>query len=143
MSNGFEYERMDFETLPQDEDHTIALFKEKGHWGSISKTNHAVLRYRDPVYESPRELAMSFFNEYYLWDGTKSMRSYSKPFDISRYAPEKWITSEKNLDWLMKAITKSGYYSVVPPKTKLRKASNIELKTLKLIEWSKQGKRIN
>ena len=134
---------LDLRTTKRDDDHVVALFKRNGRWGAVSKTNHAVLRYRDPVYESPRELAMSFFNEYYLWDGTKSMRSYSKPFDISRYAPEKWITSEKNLDWLMKAITKSGYYSVVPPKTKLRKASNIELKTLKLIEWSKQGKRIN
>ncbi len=45
---------MDFRTLPNDEDHVVAVFKEKGHWGAISKTNHAILRWRDPVYRSAR-----------------------------------------------------------------------------------------
>src|SRR3990167_6661781 len=36
---------MDFQTLPDDEDHVITLFKQNGRWGAISKTNHAILRY--------------------------------------------------------------------------------------------------
>ncbi|HZF23197.1 MAG TPA: hypothetical protein VE030_07010, partial [Burkholderiales bacterium] len=36
--------------------HVIALFRRSGHWGAISKTNGAPLRYRDPIYRSPREL---------------------------------------------------------------------------------------
>jgi hypothetical protein len=123
---------LDFETVPKDEDHTVALFKQKGHWGAISKTNHAVLRYRDPIYASSREIAMSYFHEYYLWDGTKSMLSYSSPFDLSKFAPEEWITTEKSLDWLMTKMSKSGYYSIVPPNTKLRKATRVELEALKL-----------
>ena len=53
---------MDFATAYDDEDHTVALFRKNGLWGAISKTNHAVLRYRDPVYRTPRELAMSYFH---------------------------------------------------------------------------------
>ena len=35
---------LDLQTLPSDEDHVVALFKENGLWGAISKTNHAILR---------------------------------------------------------------------------------------------------
>ncbi len=41
---------MDIRALPSDKDHIVTLFKERGLWGAISKTNHAVLRWRDPIY---------------------------------------------------------------------------------------------
>lgn len=128
---------MDFATAYDDEDHSVALFRQKGLWGAISKTNHAVLRYRDPVYRTPRELAMSYFHEYFMWDGRKSLRAYSKPYDLSRFAPEKWITTDQNLDWLMDRISKSAYYDIAPDSVmrSLRKASKIELQALKLTEW--------
>ena len=71
---------MDFQTVQNDEDHVIALFEERGKWGAISKTNHAPLRYRDPIYKTPYELGMSYFHEYFLWDGKKSLKKFSKPF---------------------------------------------------------------
>ncbi|MDP3731184.1 MAG: hypothetical protein Q8R34_01670, partial [bacterium] len=52
---------LDLKTTDCDFDHVVALFRKGGCWGAISKTNHAVLRYREPVYASPRELAMSYF----------------------------------------------------------------------------------
>ena len=54
---------MDIRALPRDQDHIVALFKQRGHWGAISKTNHAILRWRDPIYRTPRELAMSYAHE--------------------------------------------------------------------------------
>jgi hypothetical protein len=48
-----------------DDDHVAALFKLRGRWGCITKTNHAVLRYREPIYLNLRELAMSFFRSAY------------------------------------------------------------------------------
>jgi len=51
----------DFPLNRDDDDHVIAVFKKNNKWGAISKTNHAVLRYREPVYNSIRELIMSFF----------------------------------------------------------------------------------
>jgi len=83
--NGYPSLLLDLKTTDADADHVVALFKEGGRWGAISKTNHAVLRYRDPVYRDPHELAMSYFNEYFLDSGVKTMRSFSAaPFDISQ-----------------------------------------------------------
>ena len=134
---------MDFATAYDDEDHTIALFKRKGFWGAISKTNHAVLKYRDAIYKTPRELAMSYFHEYYLWDGRKSLRAYSAPFDLSRYKPEKWITSGESLDWLMVRLSKTRYFPVVPQNfgRHLRRASKVELQALEIVEWKDLRKK--
>ena len=49
-------------SMKNDFDHVVALFKVNGYWGALSKTNHAVLRYREPVYKTVRELAMSYFH---------------------------------------------------------------------------------
>ena len=64
---------MDMRALPSDQDHIVTLFRERGLWGAISKTNHAILRWRDPIYRSVRELAMSYAHEYCLPGGKKSM----------------------------------------------------------------------
>src|SRR6266550_7017095 len=37
---------------PSDYPHVVALFRRRGCWGAMSKTNGAVLRYRDPIYRS-------------------------------------------------------------------------------------------
>lgn len=73
--------------------HVITLFRRGGCWGAISKTNGAVLRYRDPVYRSLRELALSYFHEYYNKRGKKTLRSYSVAYDMRRFDPRLWITN--------------------------------------------------
>jgi len=75
-----------------DVPHVIALFRRGGSWGAVSKTNGAVLRYRDPVYRSLRELALSYFHEYCNKRGHKTLRSYSAAFDLRRIDPEQWVT---------------------------------------------------
>jgi hypothetical protein len=82
-----------------DDDHVLALFKNGKHWGAISKSNSIWLRWRDPVYASPRELAMSYFHEY-VREKHKTLRRVSKPFDIGKYDPDYWLTSRKNC-WSM------------------------------------------
>jgi hypothetical protein len=128
---------MDFATAYDDEDHTVALFKANGYWGAISKTNHAVLKYRDPIYKTPRELAMSYAHEYYLYDGRKSLRAYSAPFDLSKYPPEKWIIAGESLDWLMTALSNTRYFPLAPDKNmrRLRCASKVELKALQIVDF--------
>ena len=110
---------MDFQTHPDDEDHVVALFQQNGRWGAISKTNHTILRYRDPVYATPRELALSYFHEYLMWDGRKSLVAYSNPFDLRRYRPEKWVTTEKSLVWLPGGPGGAQHLPIVS-RTKLR-----------------------
>lgn len=134
---------MDFRTTPEDEDHVVALFRGNGLWGAISKTNHAILRYRDTIYRSPRELAMSYFHEYLEWDGRKSLREYSAPFDMRRFAPERWVTAEEDMHWLVEVLDDSRHFPIAPKKImqRLRRASSVELKAMKVTEWNKHGSR--
>ncbi len=118
----------------KDSDHVVALFKQNGYWGAISKTSHAVLRYREPIYKTIRELALSYFHEYFLDNGTKTLRSYSKPFNLTTIKSD-WITSEKDLWEIGALLDESPHYSLIPSHLKkLRKADEIEIQAGKLIE---------
>ncbi len=134
---------MDFQTTTEDEDHILALFTRNGFWGAISKTNHAILRYRDPVYRTPRELAMSYFHEYHLESGNKTLRAFSTPFDLSRFAPEKWVTAEGELQWLADALDSCRHFPAVPDQNRslLRKTSQLERQMLALKEWPDPRKK--
>lgn len=133
---------MDFQTGYDDVDHVIALYQHNGFWGALSKTNHSVIRYRDAIYKTPRELAMSYAHEYYLWDGRKSLRAYSKPFDLSKYPIEKWVTAREGMEWIVETIDKSPHYPILPTKNfKLRPVSRLEIKILRLTEWKKPRKK--
>jgi hypothetical protein len=79
----------------RDYDHVVALFRRRGRWGAISKTNGATLRWRDPVYRSLRELAMSYLHEYTNRRDHKTLREYSRPFDLRAMAPAQWVTSPR------------------------------------------------
>jgi len=75
-----------------DSPHVIALYRRGRHWGAISKTNGIPLRFRDPIYRDLRELALSYFHEYFDKRGRKTLRSYSPAFDLRRIDPALWIT---------------------------------------------------
>lgn len=85
---------LDCET--SDYPHVIALFRRNGAWGAISKSNGVALRYRDPVYRSLRELALSYFHEYSDKRGRRTLRSYSGAFDMRRLDVSKWVCSDAN-----------------------------------------------
>lgn len=133
---------LDIQTAPYDDDHVLALFKEDGYWGAISKTNHTILRWRDPVYKTPRELAMSYFHEYIVVDGEKTMRAFSRPFDLSRYAPE-WTVTEDDLVDLIVALDDSPHLPIAGRRAmkRLRRAQPIEAKVLDITEWLPSGKK--
>lgn len=116
---------MDLRTAKGDQDHVVALYKVGALWGAISKTNHPVLRFRDAVYKTPRELAMSYFHEYYLADGTKTLRKYSAPFDLSKTKFD-WLLGDDDLSQLVNALDNSPHTDIVPKELKLRKADEIE-----------------
>jgi hypothetical protein len=121
-----------------DFDHVVALFKQNNRWGAISKTNHNVLRWRDPVYLNVQELAMSYFHEYFLDDGRKSLQSFSQPFDLSKFGTD-WVTSEISLLPIADKLDMSRHVQILTSamhKT-LRLASNIEIKAGEQVEWKK------
>ncbi len=127
---------MDLKTTAADVDHLVTLFRIRGYWGGIAKTNHAVLRYREPIFRNLRELAASYFHEYTLPDGRKTLRSYSVPFDLRRY-PHDWAISEEPLWDLESRIDQSRHFKLLDRQqiAGLRRADDIEIRAGKLIEW--------
>src|SRR5665213_79558 len=128
---------MDMQALASDQDHVIALFRQRGLWGAISKTNHSVLCWRDPIYRSPRELAMSYAHEYCLDGGKKSLLAFSRPFNLARYRPARWVTAEEDLDWLLEALDNSPHLPLAPaPALKARRRTSwVELLSQDVVDW--------
>ncbi len=83
-----------------DDDHVIAVFRSDGLWGAIAKSNTTVLRFREPVFRSLRELVMSYFEMYFNTKGYKSLRSYSRPVNLARFDHRSWIFAEDDLDYI-------------------------------------------
>ena len=96
-----------------DDDHVIAVFKVKNCWGALAKSNFTTLRYREPVYRTLRELAMSYFDLYFNTDGYKSLRSYSLPCNLKRFDFMDWRTTENDLEEIGNYLDERKHYSLV------------------------------
>lgn len=151
---GIEHYLLDLKVkdLKKDSDHVVCVFKINGYFGAISKTNHSVLRYRDPIYKTPRELALSYFHEYFLdsgppatlrkrrlaWRaGEKTLASFSKPFDVWKRFGDAWVESEEDLDEIAEALDTSLHINFVPEENKkmIRKAGKTEIVGAAVTEW--------
>ena len=136
--HGFTPYLMHFRVIKGDYDHVIAPFKIGKFWGALSKTNHAVLRYREPVYKNIRELAMSYFHEYYLDDRRKTLRQYSALLNLNIFEKD-WMTQDGDLWGVDEELDKIKHYDIVPKHyiKKLRKADKIEIEATKIVEFKK------
>src|SRR2546428_736044 len=92
---------LDLEAV-QDTDHVISVYRVRGHWGAIAKSNFSGLRFREPVYRSVRELVMSYFESYINLRGERTLRAYSRPVDLARFdrSHRGWMTSDRDLWWV-------------------------------------------
>ncbi len=95
-AQGFPPLLVDLESV-RDDDHVVAAFRQRGHWGAIAKSNYAGLRFREPVYRTLRELAMSYFEHYYNLAGEKTLRTYSRPVNLKRFDRIGWMTTDEDL----------------------------------------------
>jgi hypothetical protein len=129
---------MYLKSVNKDLDHVIAPFRVRGLWGALSKTNHAVLRYREPVYRNIHELAISYFHEYFLNNGQKTLRQYSALLDLDDFEKD-WPVMEGDLWGVDEALDKVKHYDIVPKSyiKKLRRADKIEIAAGKMVEWKK------
>ncbi|TSC70368.1 MAG: hypothetical protein CEO12_392 [Parcubacteria group bacterium Gr01-1014_46] len=139
---------------PYDFDHVVAVFKIDGFFGAISKTNHAVLRYREPIYKTIRELAMSYFHEYFLDSGKKTLREYSDLLDLTYFdkkncdrreskevlsrARRTWRTTEEDLFDIPVYLDDIKHHKILTQKQikNLRLADKIEIEAGKITEYS-------
>ena len=125
-----------------DYPHVIAVFRRKGCWGAISKTNGAPLRYRDPVYRTLRELAMSYFHEYFNKRYEKTLRSYSATIDLRKVDPALWVTSEKACDEIHDRLVNARHYPLISAAQQrlLAQRDSFERRASKLVQYPKPPK---
>ncbi|HOY56405.1 MAG TPA: hypothetical protein PLH37_03230 [bacterium] len=126
-----------------DVDHVVAVFKIAGKWGAISKTNHAVLRYREPLYNSIRELVMSFFHEYLDDFGRKNLRSFSGPVNLKKFDKMGWMTTREEIDYIPEYLDEVKHFSILNKKQvkNLRPADPLEIKIGQIVEWQSKIKK--
>jgi hypothetical protein len=98
-----------------DDDHVIAVFQERGRWGAVAKSNYTVLRFREPVYRSIRELVMSYFDVYFNPIGQKTMRSYSRPLHLAQFDARAWMTTDKDLGYIGDKLDDIAHIKVMTP----------------------------
>jgi hypothetical protein len=134
---------MHLDCAPSDDPHVVALFRRHGAWGAISKSNGAHLRYRDPIYRSLRELALSYFHEYFDRRGRKTLRSYSVAFDLRRIDPGLWITQDDMCEQTNARLAGLRHYALVSPgpRRMLSRLDAFEQRAATVVEYPRRRAR--
>ncbi len=81
----------------RDTDHVLAVYRVRGFWGAVAKSDYSGLRSREPVYRTIRELAMSYFEHYFNSRGEKTLRTFSRPVNLRRFDRVGWMTREDSV----------------------------------------------
>lgn len=102
-------------TAVHDEDHVIAVYRRRGRWGAIGTSKFTGLRYREPVYRTLRELAMSYFEHYYNLAGERTLRGYGRPVNLVRFDRLHWMTTENDLWAIAGHLERIPHVSLLPP----------------------------
>jgi hypothetical protein len=98
-----------------DTDHVLAIFKVRSCWGAVAKSNFSGCRYREPVYRTLRELAMSYFNIYFNLRGERTLRRYSRPVNLARFDHLNWMTTEKTIWFIAEHLCDIPHISLLTP----------------------------
>jgi hypothetical protein len=99
----------------RDDEHLLALFKVDGHWGAVAKSNFVGLRFREPVYRSLRELAMSYFEQYYNIEREKTLRGYTGPLNLRRFDRFDWMTKDEPMELIARRTDEIRRIDLLPP----------------------------
>ncbi len=98
-----------------DDDHLLSVFKKNNRWGCVAKSNTTMLRYREPVYKSIRELIMSYFDMYFNTKGVKSLRKYSRTINMEKFDKYDWMHAD-NLDFIWDILEDIQKYDIIDKK---------------------------
>ncbi|MFN2386312.1 MAG: hypothetical protein ABR576_08510 [Thermoanaerobaculia bacterium] len=101
----------------QDDDHVVALYRRGGRWGGIARSNYSGLRFREPLYRTVRDLALSYFESYFNLRRQKTLRRFSRPFDLSRFDSRGWMTAEEDLWYIPNFLAEEvRHYPLLSPR---------------------------
>jgi len=98
-----------------DDDHVLAIFRHNGRLGALAKSNFTGLRYREPVYRSVRELAMSYFEDYFNVNRVRTLRGYTAPIDLRRFDRLGWQWDDAGGDVIERSFKTARRYALITP----------------------------
>lgn len=104
----------------RDDDHVLAVYRDRGLWGSVATSKFSGLRFRAPVYRTIRELVMSYFEDYFNWGGERSLRAYSRPLSLARFDRLGWMIAEEDLWPVVEWLAVAHHRAVIGPATAKR-----------------------
>jgi len=81
-----------------DDDHVLAVFKINGHWGAVAKSNYPGLRLREPIHRTLRELAMTYFEPFFNMQRVRTLRGYTRPFNLAQFDRIRWMDNQAGND---------------------------------------------
>jgi hypothetical protein len=113
-ANGYPPLILDLEA-DHDTDHVIAIYRMNGHWGAVAKSNYTGCRYREPVYRSLRELALSYFDVYFNLRAERTLRTFSRPVNMARFDSRGWMTADEDLWYVAEYLFTIGHYRLLTP----------------------------
>jgi hypothetical protein len=111
---------MDLEAV-RDDDHVVALYRRDGCWGAVAKSNYSGLRFREPVYRTLRELAISYFEHYFNLKKEKGLRGYGGPVRLARFDHLGWETAEEDPWMIPEYLTTIRHFPLLPPQNRRRR----------------------
>jgi hypothetical protein len=128
-ANGYPPLIIDFEAK-RDTDHVLAVYQTDGCWGAVAKSNFTGLRYREPVYRSLRELALSYFDDYFNLLGERTLRRYSAQVNLKRFDHLNWMTTEKPVWFIAEYLTKIRHFQLIS-KAQIRRLHRVDERSLR------------
>jgi hypothetical protein len=113
-ANGYPPLLLDFEA-EHDTDHVIAVFRQNGCWGAVAKSNYTGCRWREPIYRTLRELALSYFNIYLNLRRERTLRRFSLPVNLKRFDRQNWMTTDKPVWFIVYHLFDIKHYPLITP----------------------------
>jgi hypothetical protein len=98
-----------------DDDHVLAIYRRGKYLGAVAKSNFSGLRFREAVYRSPRELVMSYFEDFFNSNGVKTMRTYTPILNLDKLDDVQWMTTDAGANAVEKWLLSLRRFPVITP----------------------------
>jgi hypothetical protein len=99
-------------------DHVIFVYRARGRWGSVARSRDPGLHGRKPVFRSPRELALSYFDPYI--DPTGCITGYAV-VDLRKFTAYDWRLSPRNMWALERFLVRTRHQRIKFSRARVRR----------------------
>jgi len=94
-----------------DEEHILAVYKQGKYYGCVAQSKYLGLKTRQPIYSSIRDLAVSYMEYYFGYDGRYSLQSYTSLFPLGKYQG-KWLTDSATVEQIGKDLRNATHHKL-------------------------------